>query len=106
MRAGVALALLASLWAGSAAAGCVTANVIDVTAKAQQDQRLWAFYTGAGWSHSVDLMPPWMRARRDSRRGYNAVDLWGVPRLGTYTVSIRYTRGDETVICQSRLRFR
>jgi hypothetical protein len=106
MKTGIVLALVASLWAGSAVAECASSPVVtNVSANFRQDQKLYSYYTGAGWSHSVDTMPSWMRVRRDSRWGYDALDLWGVPRSGTYTVSIRYTRAGETVVCNSRLRF-
>lgn len=94
MQTGTTLVLSASLWAGSAAAESVMLPVTDVSANAGQDQRLWSYYTAAGWSQSVEVMQSWMRVRRDSRRGYDPLDLWGVPRSGTYTVSIRYTRAD------------
>jgi hypothetical protein len=96
MKTGITLSLVASLWAGSPAAECVMPPVTDVSANAGQDQRLWSYYTGVGWSQSVEAMPSWMRVRRDSRRGYDALDVWGVPRPGTYTVRIRYTRADES----------
>lgn len=106
MKLMIIAAALAALAAGPAAAECLTAPVVDITANAGQDQNLWSIYTGDGWSHAVEDMPSWMRVRRDTRRGYDVIDLWGVPRSGTYKVSVRYTRPEKSILCTDYLRFK
>lgn len=104
MKTIIAAAVLAAFTAGPAAAECVSSPVIDIHANAGQDQKLWSYHT-QGWTHVVEDMPSWMRVRRDSRRGYDIIDLWGVPRSGTYKVAVRYTRPEKSVVCTSNLRF-
>lgn len=94
--------------AGPVAAECVTSPVVDVypAVGAGKDQKLHSLHTGGGWSHIIVSMPGWMRAQRAARRGYDIIDLWGIPRSGTYSVSTRYTNSQKSVVCDSKLRFK
>ena len=108
MRAAVVLALGSLLLAGPSLAECVTPPIshISVMAGAGKDQRIWSLHTGGGWSHTIVSMPGWMRAKRAARHGYDVVDLWGIPRSGTYEVSARYTNSKKSIVCQFNLRFK
>lgn len=107
MKAAIIIAAAVFLWAGPLAAECVTSPVanISVVSGAGKDQKLWSLHTGGGWSHTIVSMPSWMRAQRTMRRGYDIIDLWGIPRSGTYRVSTRYTNSKKSVVCDSNLRF-
>ena len=105
MRAVVILALGGLLFTGPALAECATSAVTNISvAGAGKDQRLYSLHTGGGWSHTIVSMPSWMRAQRATRRGYDVIDLWGIPRSGTYRVSTRYTNSQKSVVCDSNLR--
>lgn len=108
MRAAVVLALGGLLFTGPAVAECATSPVTNISAGAGagKDQKIWSYHTNNGWSHIIESMPSWMRAQRASRRGYDIIDIWGIPRAGTYRVSVRYTNAQKSVVCDSNLRIK
>lgn len=108
MRAAVILALGGLLFTGPALAECAMSPVtnISVGAGAGKDQKIWSLHTGGGWSHIIVSMPSWMRAQRATRRGYDIIDIWGIPRSGTFKVSTRYTNSQKSVVCDSNLRIK
>ncbi|UYZ07416.1 hypothetical protein CFBP5507_14535 [Agrobacterium salinitolerans] len=107
MKAIIIAAVLAASIAGPAAAECVAGPLIDVTATPGQDQKLWGYHTY--WpSHEIVSAPDWMRIKPGVSRqpGWRVLELWGVPRAGTYQVKVRYTRPEKSVTCTSNLRFK
>lgn len=101
----IAVVALAAFTAGPAAAECVSSPVIDIHANAGQDQKLWSYHTY--WpTHEIESAPAWMRTKRSvDSHGFRVLELWGVPRSGTYKVAVRYTRPEKSVVCTSTLRF-
>lgn len=108
MRMAVILVATSLLCAGPAAAECVMSPVTNLypVGGVGKDQKLYSLHTGGGWSHTIVSMPGWMRAQRAARRGYDIIDLWGIPHSGTYRVRTKYTNSQKCVVCDSNLRFK
>lgn len=70
---------------------------------AGQEQPLLGYTTAHPYTPVLESAPQWMRAKRADWGCYRKLELWGVPRSGTYTVFVRHPQSDDIIYRNTRI---